>query len=400
MSTDALRSALLDFYDAGRRDLPWRRSPDPYGVWVSEVMLQQTRVDTVVPYYERWMRRFPDVEAVADAALDEVLLLWEGLGYYRRARHLHRAARVVRERHGGALPGSYGALRALPGVGEYTAGAVASIAFGEVVPAVDGNARRVLSRLFDLADPRPAELRELAARLVDPRRPGDWNQAVMELGATVCVPRTPRCGICPVAMWCRALEHGRVAQRPAPPRRARVRAADFAALALVRAGQVLLVRRPAEGLLGGMWSLPVVKIAAGGSALDVVRASGDGVGGDGGAAVEVGGEGGTCIALEPVRHRFTHLDATYRPVLVRLGGARGAAAGTSAAPGTGAVAVASALTAASCLDGPGHAAPNRDDGHRAGRMWVDPRGPVPVALPVAQRTILDGVAAFLDHGSR
>lgn len=158
---------------------------DPYRVWVSEVMLQQTRVDAVVPYYLAWMDRFPTLEALAAAPLDDVLRAWEGLGYYARARNLHRAAVVVRDRLGGEVPRTADDLRALPGVGEYTAGAVASIAFGEAVPAVDGNVRRVLSRLYDEAEPTPAWLRERAAALVDPERPGDFNQALMELGATV-----------------------------------------------------------------------------------------------------------------------------------------------------------------------------------------------------------------------
>jgi A/G-specific adenine glycosylase len=181
----SLRRALLAFYDARRRDLPWRRDPDPYRVWVSEVMLQQTRVDAVVPYYERWLRRFPTVAALASAEPDDVLRAWEGLGYYARARNLHRAARVVREHHHGAVPSEPSALRALPGVGDYTAGAIASIAFGRAEPAVDGNVRRVLARLLDVAAPAPARLRKVAAALVPSERPGDFNQALMELGATV-----------------------------------------------------------------------------------------------------------------------------------------------------------------------------------------------------------------------
>ncbi len=201
--TLALRRALLAFYDARRRDLPWRRDPDPYRVWVSEVMLQQTRVDAVVPYYERWLRRFPTLHALATAEPDEVLRAWEGLGYYARARNLHRAARVVRERHAGDVPSEPAALRELPGVGDYTAGAIASIAFGRREPAVDGNVRRVLARLLDVADPPPARLRAVAAALVPAERPGDFNQALMELGALVCTARVPRCADCPVRGVCR-----------------------------------------------------------------------------------------------------------------------------------------------------------------------------------------------------
>ena len=195
------RRALLGHFDRSRRALPWRSERTPYRVMVSEFMLQQTRVETVIPYYERWLRRFPGWEALADAGEDEVLRAWTGLGYYRRARNLHRAARVVRERFGGELPKEPAALKRLPGVGEYTAGAVASIAFGRAVPAVDGNVRRVLCRILDVAAPTAGRLREEAARLVDPGRPGDFNEALMELGATVCTPRAPGCGGCPVRGW-------------------------------------------------------------------------------------------------------------------------------------------------------------------------------------------------------
>src|SRR5687768_12935276 len=184
-----MRRALLGFYDAHRRALPWREDPRPYRVWISEVMLQQTRVDAVLPYYRAWMERFPDVRALAAAPLDDVLKAWEGLGYYARARNLHKTALVVHDRMGGELPARAAELRELPGFGEYTAGAVASIAFGERVPAVDGNVRRVLARLFDEPAPSAGWLRERAAALLDRERPGDWNQALMELGATGCTPR-------------------------------------------------------------------------------------------------------------------------------------------------------------------------------------------------------------------
>jgi len=198
-SIPGFRRALLDHFDRTRRALPWRSERTPYRVMVSEFMLQQTRVETVIPYYERWVRRFPGWDALAGAEEEEVLGEWTGLGYYRRARNLHRTARVVRERFGGALPEDSEALKRLPGVGEYTAGAVSSIAFGRVVPAVDGNVRRVLCRLFDLEAPTASRLREAAAGLVDPERPGDFNEAMMELGATVCTPRSPGCAGCPTS---------------------------------------------------------------------------------------------------------------------------------------------------------------------------------------------------------
>lgn len=253
----AIRRALLRHYDRHRRDLPWRGTADPYRVWVSEIMLQQTRADVVGPYYERWLERFPTLDALADAELDDVLHAWQGLGYYTRARNLHRAARLVRERHGGQVPRDPAALRALPGVGEYTAGAIASIAYGEPRPAVDGNVRRVLARLFDLADPSASALHSLADRLLDRRRAGDFNQALMDLGATVCTPRSPACDACPVARWCLARERGTQAERPAPKRRATVPSYDVGTAVLrARDGRLLLVRRPEDGLLGGMWAFP------------------------------------------------------------------------------------------------------------------------------------------------
>ncbi|MDX1661748.1 MAG: A/G-specific adenine glycosylase, partial [Gemmatimonadota bacterium] len=219
---EAIRRRLLDHYDREKRDLPWRGETDPYRVWVSEVMLQQTRVESVVPYYLDWIERFPDVEALAAADRADVLRAWEGLGYYSRARNLHDAARIVAERFDGAVPDTAGTLRELPGVGAYTAGAVASIAFDRPEPAIDGNARRVLARLFDVEKPTPARLRRIADDLVPRDRPGDFNQAIMELGATICAPRSPACGSCPLAPRCESLANGTVDRRPGPRRRAAV----------------------------------------------------------------------------------------------------------------------------------------------------------------------------------
>ena len=270
----AFRRALLDHFDRSRRALPWRENRTPYRVMVSEFMLQQTRVKTVVPYYQRWMRRFPDWHALAAAPLDDVILEWKGLGYYSRARNLHRSARLVRDRHGGHLPADPAALRTLPGVGDYTAGAIASIAFGHVVPAVDGNVKRVLARLLDVAALAPSRLREEAARLVDPERPGDFNEAMMELGATVCMPRAPRCGECPVARWCRARAAGTVAERPAPRPRKRVPRVEYATAVVVdAAGRTLLARRPPNGLLAGMWEFPAVEMAAAVPAAELATAA-------------------------------------------------------------------------------------------------------------------------------
>ncbi len=258
----ALVDALCAWYERARRDLPWRRTRDPYAVWISEIMLQQTRVDTAGPYWERFLTRFPSVEALAAADLEEVLRLWAGLGYYSRARNLHAAARLVAADHGGELPSDEASLRALPGVGRYTAGAIRSIAFHQQAPLVDGNVARVLSRLFSLeGDPAtPAGQRvlwELAGRLVPAgARASVFNQGLMELGATVCSPREPACDACPLATACAARAEGRQAALP-PSKKARPvpdRTVDV--LALSRANLLFVARRPPEGLWGGLWELP------------------------------------------------------------------------------------------------------------------------------------------------
>jgi A/G-specific adenine glycosylase len=314
--TAQLRRALLDHYDRHARPLPWRGESDPYRVLVSEIMLQQTRADTVASYYGRWLRRFPDLDRLADAPLDDVLKAWEGLGYYRRARNLHAAASLIRERHGGRVPAQPEALRALPGVGEYTAGAVASIAFGAPTPAVDGNARRVLARLFDLARPAAAELRQLAARLVDPHRPGDFNQALMDLGATVCTPVSPRCGVCPVARACLARERRTQRERPLPVRKPEPPVADFAVVVRLHDdATVLLRRRPEDGLLGGLWEFPAVRIRSPRAAASAARRL---------AGSLTAGTLSRGRRLAAVPHAFTHLRAIYHPVLFRVAARAGA----------------------------------------------------------------------------
>ncbi len=260
-SVAALRRRLNAWFDRERRPLPWRDVDDPYKVWVSEIMLQQTRVDTVWPYYERWLQRFPTVQSLAEASMDDVLRRWSGLGYYTRARNLHRAARTIMADHGGRLPEGGEALRRLPGVGAYTAGAVASIAFGRPEPAVDGNALRVLARISGERESieRTAtkrRLTELAKRLVDPERPGEWNQAIMELGATHCKPRGPDCPSCPVGRWCLARDRGLTQKIPQvkPKPRVGIQRVHFAVVK--QDGRILLTQRPDEGLLGGTWGLP------------------------------------------------------------------------------------------------------------------------------------------------
>jgi A/G-specific adenine glycosylase len=263
---------MLAFFDERRRELPWRETSDPYRILVSEIMLQQTRVETVVPYYRRWVQRFPDPASLAEADEEEVLRHWQGLGYYRRARNLQAAAREIVEQWGGDVPGDAKALASLPGVGPYTAGAVGSIAFGQVVPAVDGNVRRVMARLMDDPAPGAALLTREVSRLVDPHRPGDFNQALMELGATVCTPRSPDCPVCPVAEVCRARAAGTQAERPRPPGKREIPHRVEAVAVVVRPGpgrwEVLLRRRPVSGLLGGMWECPGVDVGAHGSAVE------------------------------------------------------------------------------------------------------------------------------------
>ena len=255
----ALRRALVAWYQRHRRDLPWRRRADAYAVWVSEVMLQQTTVRSALGHYQRFLERFPSVEALARASEEDVLAAWSGLGYYHRARNLHRGARLLQERHGGVFPRTLEAALAVPGVGLYSASAVLSIAHGVALPVVDGNVRRVLSRLLALRGPeyrRDGPYYNRAEELLDRERPGDWNQSLMELGATVCLPRRPACPACPVRTHCRARAQGIVDELPVGrARRAPVLVTVAAALVL-REGRVLLVRRPQGRLLGGMWEVP------------------------------------------------------------------------------------------------------------------------------------------------
>jgi A/G-specific adenine glycosylase len=255
--------ALLRWYGREARVLPWRTrrgKPDPYRVWLSEIMLQQTTVKAVIPYYAAFLARWPNVQALAAAALDDVLAAWAGLGYYSRARNLHKCARIVAEDHAGRFPDTEAGLLALPGVGPYTAAAMAAIAFGRKATPVDGNIERVVSRLFAVEQPLPAskpELRRLARELTPARRAGDHAQAMMDLGATVCTPKRPGCGLCPVRVDCRALAQGIAASLPrrsVKPARSIRKGAAF--VALRDDGHVLLRRRPEKGLLGGMLEVP------------------------------------------------------------------------------------------------------------------------------------------------
>lgn len=258
---------LLDWYDANSRDLPWRRSSDPYGVWVSEIMAQQTQIDRVIGYYERWMERFPDIVTLARAHEEDVLKLWEGLGYYSRARNMLKAANVVVQEHDATFPSDFLAIRALPGIGEYTAGAISSIAYGLPEPAIDANVLRVFARLLDESKPvRESATKTRIAQQVctgmPDNRPGDYNQAIMELGALICSKR-PTCDLCPVRSFCLAYERDTVAVRPILSTQKKTLRIDMATGVLVHDGRVLIQKRRPDDVWPGLWEFPGGKIETG-----------------------------------------------------------------------------------------------------------------------------------------
>jgi A/G-specific adenine glycosylase len=300
------RTELLVWFEREARDLPWRRTGDAYHVWLSEVMLQQTRVDQGLPYYHRFLERFPTVHDLAAAQAGEVMKLWEGLGYYTRARNLHQAAKTIVRDHGGEVPSKASLLQMLPGVGKYTAGAIASIAYNEPVPVVDGNVKRVLARVYDIEEPIDAtatdqRLWALAEGLLPKKRPGDFNQAMMELGARICTPRKPRCGECPVATDCKAHAEGTELLRPVKKPRKAVPHKEIVVAAILRDGAYLIGLRPPEGLLGGLWEFPGGKVETGEShAAALTRECREELG----VAVKVGG------LIATVQHAYTHLRVT------------------------------------------------------------------------------------------
>ena len=305
---------ILNWYARQGRKLPWRGSPDPYAVWVSEIMLQQTRVETVIPYFMRWMSRFPSIVDLAGASEQEVLSQWEGLGYYGRARNLHKAAKIVMEEYGGELPREPAALLKLPGIGRYTVGAIASMAFGQDVPTLDANLRRVFARVFDVAEPvdSPAGaeiLWRLAEQQLPKGRAGDYNQALMDLGAMICTPKNPRCLLCPLRELCRARHLGIQAERPVLKPKARVPHYTVTAAVVLRNGKVLLAKRPSKGLLGGMWEFPGGKIEKDETFQECLRR-------------EIREELGTEIKVgEPFgvyQHAYTHFRITLQAFLCEL----------------------------------------------------------------------------------
>jgi len=263
-----LRQALNEWYEANHRDLPWRSTKNPYHIWVSEVMLQQTQVNTVIPYYQKFLQRFPDIKHLARADLQAVLKAWEGMGYYARARNLQAAAGLVMDRYLGTIPQKWQDFRKLPGVGDYIAAAVLSIAFDQPYPVVDGNVKRVLSRLFAIEAPiniskSQKEYQAAAADLLEGHRPGIFNQAVMELGALVCRPQNPLCTRCPVRVHCTAYRSGRTAELPRKQAKSPVPQYRIAVGVVFKNGRVLITRRREDGLLGGLWEFPGGKIRDG-----------------------------------------------------------------------------------------------------------------------------------------
>ncbi len=299
----------------GRHGLPWQGTRDPYPIWVSEIMLQQTQVATVIPYYRRFLARFPDLASLAAAPEDEVLALWSGLGYYSRGRNLRRAAQQVTERHGGAFPREAEAIAALPGIGRSTAAAIAAFAFGKRGAILDGNVKRVLARCFGV-EGFPGERRvgdrlwALAESLLPERGIGRYTQALMDLGATLCTRGTPRCGDCPLGDRCVAHKEGRVGQLPSPRPRRTLPRRETAMLLLLRRGEILLEKRPPAGIWGGLWCLPETDPGE-----DAARA----------ARERYGTEVEEVRALPALEHGFTHFRLRIHPRLARVASLRGAA---------------------------------------------------------------------------
>ncbi len=264
ISTDSVRKKLLSWYDQNRRDLPWRRESDPYRIWLSEVMLQQTRVSTVIPYYERFLEKYPTLASLAKADEQEVLKLWEGLGYYARVRNFLEAVKEVQQSYGGEVPSNPQEFKRLRGVGEYSSAAVLSIAYEKPLAAVDGNVVRVICRLFLIEDDptRSSTARRInaeAMKLLDPNRSGDFNQAVMELGAVICLPRNPRCSRCILAEECLGYQQGKAEELPVRKKPKHIPVVEYAAAVIIKERRCLLHQRERNGMLGGLWELPVIE---------------------------------------------------------------------------------------------------------------------------------------------
>lgn len=320
----AVGSRLLPWFEATRRDLPWRTDRTPYRVWISELMLQQTRVDTVIPYFHRFMARFPTVEALATARRDEVMKLWEGLGYYRRASRAHDTAKDVVKHGHGQFPGTRDELLMLSGVGPYTAAAIASLAYGEDVAVVDGNVIRVLTRLLGVSEPVDAAgtkraLSEHAQALLPPGRSAAYNEAMMELGATICTPRAPTCGGCPLRRVCRAFQEGHPEAYPVMPAKAKIPHRHVGAGVIVdRRGRILIAQRLETSMLGGLWEFPGGGVENGESVPECI-------------ARELNEELGLRVRVGPklvtVRHVFSHFSMDLHAYWVRIDAGRPRAIG-------------------------------------------------------------------------
>lgn len=316
MDNKAFSSILLKWYAANKRQLPWRGDPDPYAVWISEAMLQQTRVDTVTPYYLRWMERFPSLTSLANASEEDVLNAWEGLGYYSRARNLRKAARLVCENFQGDLPQSVQELQTLPGIGQYTAAAIASIAYGQDEAVVDGNVKRVMARVFNLeyianSPTGEAKFWRIARELLPHGSASDYNQAIMDFGATLCTPRAPLCVKCPFESTCKSNLLGIQTQRPVLLEKKPIPHYLVCAAVVVVKGKVLVARRPSKGLLGGMWEFPGGKVKPGETMPQALER-------------EIFEELGTRISvgddLGMYRHAYTHFRITLHAFFCTLTG--------------------------------------------------------------------------------
>ena len=360
-------AALIDWHARhGRHDLPWQRRRTPYRVWVSEIMLQQTQVATVIPYYERFMQRFPDAGTLAAAPLDDVLHLWSGLGYYARARNLHRAAVCIAEEHGGEFPKSFEAVAALPGIGRSTAGAILALSRGERFPILDGNVRRVLSRHFGVegSAAERATLERLWALSDECTPTGNvdtYTQAVMDLGATVCVRRNPSCNACPVAATCVAREDGRQHELPSPkPARQRRLRQVFMLAAVREDGDVLLERRPERGVWGGLWCLPEFESAT--AAAEYARQA-------------LQDAATPPVPLATVEHAFTHFDLVITPLLAHCSGS------------------VRAVPLAVPDDSEGMVLASGRSSEPARKLWYRARAPAKLGLPAPIRLLLERLAS-------
>jgi len=308
-----IQKYLLSWFSKNQRPMPWRTLQSPYRTFISEIMLQQTQIKTVIPYFERWMKAFPDVSALASAPIDDVLKLWEGLGYYTRARNLHKTSKIIVEKHGGKIPGDYASLIALPGIGRYTAGAIASIAFKKPVPLVDGNVFRVLSRIFNIHQDisKPASQKifyDTAAALVPDKNPGDFNQALMELGSLVCFPVMPHCTACPLSSVCAAYRKGNQESLPVKSKAAQKKEVRIAAAIILNGNKILVRKRPPKGIWGGLWEIPSISLPGKNSFQELIERH---------ISEEYKMKVTPAGKEAPITHHLTHLKMTISPFIFR-----------------------------------------------------------------------------------